>query len=172
MIYARTVMTGVGGEVCTRTMNLWNAIRLPTPVYTRFGASRYTMNISLISVDSVAEDRVVAETEVVGRGSVIRWVCHGQAALLVHHPAFHGSAFTLPATKLLPTVSAHCHKEKIRSRFGHSPHLSPSLETQFSDSEDVYTRISRYFSLTCTVCRGTRGACAQHSLSYLYAIKL
>jgi hypothetical protein len=91
------------------------------------GGSRNTVHISLISVDSVRADRVVAETEVVGRGSVIRWVCHGHAALLVHHPAFLGSAFTLPATELLPTVSAYCHKEKIRSRFGHSPHLSPSL---------------------------------------------
>lgn len=79
-------------------------------------------------VDLVTADKVVAETEVVTCGSVIRWVFHGHAARLVHHPAFLGSAFTLPATENLPTVSTHCQKEKIQSRFGHSPHLSPSLK--------------------------------------------
>lgn len=81
-----------------------------------------------ISAHLVTGDRVVAGTEVVSCSSVIRWVCHGRAARLVHHPAFLRSAFTLPATEHLPTVSAHCHQEEIRSRFGHSPHLSPSLK--------------------------------------------
>lgn len=52
--------------------------------------------------------------------------CQEHAARL---PAFLGSSFTLPATEHLPTVQhIGCHQEEIRSRFGHSPHLSQTLK--------------------------------------------
>jgi hypothetical protein len=90
--------------------NLWNAIRRLS-----LGGSRNTGHISLISDDLVTADRVVAETEVVGRGSVIRRVCHCRSARLVHHAAFLGPTFALPASEHLPTVSAHRTKKRFEA---------------------------------------------------------